>query len=88
MVQNYNVVGICLNIVGHHLRATFTEGLDDFGSLWACPTVHLAAEASAGPTTVAAHFPGCAISDENSGFVLCWGRVLFVLSNRSGGQEG
>src|SRR5882757_3428808 len=88
VVQNYHIVGICLNIVSHHLRTTFTESLHNFSGLWTRSAVYLTAKSSAGPSTVAAHFPRLAICDENAGFLLPGGRVLFVLSNCYRGQQG
>src|SRR5712664_3949084 len=50
MIQDYDIIGVYLNIVSHHLGAAFTEGLDDFSGLWTCSAVRLGGKTSTGPS--------------------------------------
>src|SRR2546430_13485532 len=86
MIQDDDIIAICLNIVSHHLRAAFTESLDDFSGLWTCSAVCLTAKTSAGPSTGPTHFPRLAVSDKHSCFVLCGGRLLVVLGSPNGNE--
>jgi len=86
MIQDYDIVCIRLNIVGHDLWAAFTESLDDFRGLWTRSAMGLTAKTSTGPSSAPTHFPRLAIGDKNSCFVLCGGRPLVVLSSRNGNE--
>ena len=58
MIKKHDVIGLCLNVIDHHFRAPFPEGLDDLGCLRPGPP-------AAAPRTPPPAPPPCPPTDQD-----------------------